>query len=91
MLPEVMPQARIWTYDYNSNCYSDNAPQVDILELGETFLEILWRARDKDVGERPLIFVGSCFGGIVIAQVRLPLYMSPTFLGIVSLLTRAML
>ena len=42
MLPKVMPQARIWTYDYNSNCYSDNAQEVDILGLGETFLEILW-------------------------------------------------
>ena len=70
MLPKVVPQARIWAYDYNSSCYSDNAPEVDILALGDTFLEILRGARDKDIGTRPLIFIGSCFGGIVIAQVR---------------------
>ena len=73
MLPKVVPQARIWVYDYNSNCYSDNAQEVDILDLGQTFLEILWIERSEDFGRRPLIFVGSCFGGIVIVQVRLRL------------------
>ena len=70
MLPEVVPQARIWAYDYNSSCYSDNAPEVDILALGDTLLEILRGARDKGVGKRTIIFIGSCFGGILIAQVR---------------------
>ena len=70
MLPRVIPQAQIWTYNYNFNCYSDNAQEVDILGLGETFVEILWGAKDKDVGNRLLLFIGSCFGGIVIAQVR---------------------
>lgn len=73
MLPKVIPQARVWAYDYNSNCYSDNAQHVDILGLGDTFLEVLWGVKDKDVGSRSLIFVGSCFGGVVIAQVRLPI------------------
>ena len=71
MLPKVVPQARIWAYNYNSNCYSDNAQEIDILALGDTFLEILRGAQDKGVGERMLVFIGSCFGGIVVAQVRL--------------------
>ena len=70
MLPKILPQARIWVYNYNSNCYSDNAPEVDILGLGESFLERLWFAKSEDVGNRPIAFVGSCFGGIVVAQVR---------------------
>ena len=70
MLPNVVPQARIWAYDYNSNCYSDGAPEIDILALGDTFLEMLRGAQDKGVGTRTLIFIGSCFGGILIAQVR---------------------
>ena len=76
MLPRIIPSARIWVYDYNSNCYSDNAQHVDILGLGETLLESLWIAKDKDVGQRPLIFIGSCFGGIVVFQVcqRISLY-----------------
>lgn len=69
MLPSVMSEARIWVYDYNSSCFLDNAQQVDILGLGETFLKILSGAKDKDVGKRLLLFVGSCFGGVVIAQV----------------------
>ena len=69
MLPSMMPHARVWTYDYNSNCYSDHAQQIDILGLGETMLEVLWGAKDKLVGQRTLIFVGSCFGGVVVAQV----------------------
>ena len=71
MLPKVVPQARIWAYDYNSNCYSDNAQEIDVLGLGDSFLEMLRGAQDKGVGERVLVFIGSCFGGIVIAQVRL--------------------
>lgn len=66
----MVPQARIWAYDYNSSCYSDNAPEIDILALGDTFLEILRGAQGKGVGTRALIFVGSCFGGILVAQVR---------------------
>ena len=71
MLPSVVPQARIWAYDYISNCYSDNAPEIDILGLGDSLLEILRGAHDKGVVKRLLVFIGSCFGGIVVAQVRL--------------------
>lgn len=88
MLPNVMPQARIWVYDYNSN-YSNNAQHIDILGLGTTFLEILLGAQDRDVGKRPLIFIGSCFGGIVIAQVRRGIYRSKVLAGC-FLLTIAM-
>ena len=41
--------------------------------LGVSFLEILV-AKSKDIGGRPLVFIGSCFGGIVVAQVRLPAF-----------------
>ena len=68
MLPAVIPGARVWTYDYNSSCYMENAMEVDIEGLGTTFLEMLTR-RESEIGSRPLLFVGSCFGGIVVAQV----------------------
>ncbi|KAM0804501.1 hypothetical protein BDR22DRAFT_878961 [Usnea florida] len=68
MLPKVLPQARIWAYDYNSNCYSDNAQEIDILALGDTFLAILKEHQEQGIRERMLVFIGSCFGGIVIAQ-----------------------
>lgn len=75
MLPEVIPQARIWVYGYNSNCYSDDAQDVDILGLGVNFLEFLWM--EKDIGKRPLVFIGSCFGGVIVAQVGLSVYIAP--------------
>lgn len=81
MLPKVVPQARIWAYEYNSNCYSDNAQEVDILGLGDSFLEVLRGAQDKGVGQRVLVFIGSCFGGIVIAQVRLSYTLGSCALG----------
>lgn len=68
MLPKIIPEARIWAYNYNSNCFNDNAQEIDIAGLGEAFLGLL----ENDVysfGDRPLIFIGSCFGGIVVAQV----------------------
>ena len=71
MLPKTVPEGRIWVYNYNANCYSDKAQEVGILGLGESFLETLWIAKDKDVGKRPLAFIGSCFGGILVAQVSL--------------------
>ena len=78
MLPNVIPQARIWLYDYNSDCYSDNAQTVDLLGFGESFLEILWNSSDKEIGTRQIIFIGSCFGGIVIVQVRPRVSLSPS-------------
>lgn len=70
MLPRVMPHARIWVFDYNSR-YSSDAQVIRIKELGDVFLQFMWDRRDE-LGKRPIIFIGSCFGGIVIAQVFLP-------------------
>lgn len=58
MLPKVVPQARIWAYDYNSNCYSDNAQEIDVLGLGDSFLEMLRGAQDKGVGKECLSLLG---------------------------------
>ena len=71
MLPRVIPEAHIWAYNYNCNCYSDNAQEVDIQGLGNSLLEILL-ARLENVERRLLVFIGSCFGGIVVAQVYTP-------------------
>ena len=69
MLPAIIPQARIWMFDYDSN-YSENAQIVHVKDLGETFLRFIRDNKDQEVGVRPLIFIGSCFGGLVVAQVR---------------------
>ena len=68
MLPRVIPQARIWAYNYNCKCYMDNAQEVDIQGLGDTLLRLL-AAKSDELGRRPMFFIGSWFGGIVVAQV----------------------
>lgn len=65
MLPSVVPQARIWVFDYNSR-YSSNAQVIRIKNLGDIFLSFI--SMEK-LGTRPIVFIGSCFGGLIIAQV----------------------
>lgn len=69
MLPLMVPQARIWVFDYNAR-YSSDGQAIGIKNLGEIFLEHLSMQK---LGRRPIVFIGSCFGGIVIAQVGMPL------------------
>lgn len=58
---------------------------MDVLGLEDRFLEILWGAKDQDVGRRSVIFIGSCFGGVVVAQVGLPISMFKIVLAIAFL------
>lgn len=66
MLPSVIPGARIWVFDYNSN-YSRNAQTVWIDGLAVTLLECIKNRYDEDFKLRKLVFIGSCFGGVVVA------------------------
>jgi hypothetical protein len=70
MLPHVVPQARIWVFDYNSN-YSTNAPKVKLTAIGQNLLALIWDSKEG-LGTRPFVFIGSCFGGLVVAQVGRP-------------------
>jgi hypothetical protein len=70
MLPQVVPQARIWVFDYNSN-YSTNAQKVKLTDLGQILLAFIWDSKEG-LGKRPFVFIGSCFGGLVVAKVGRP-------------------
>lgn len=67
MLHHVVPQARIWVFDYNSR-YSKDAQVVRIKDLAGVFLDFI-KDRSTELGTRQIVFIGSCFGGIVVAQV----------------------
>lgn len=69
MLPSVVKEARIWAFDYNSN-YSHDAQTVKIDGLAVTLLNCM-KNRRGDFESRKIIFIGSCFGGIVVAEVRI--------------------
>jgi hypothetical protein len=66
MLHHVIPQARIWAFDYNSR-YSNEAQVVRIKDLAGVFLGFI-KDRATELAARPIVFIGSCFGGIVVAQ-----------------------
>lgn len=69
MLPSVVKGARIWAFDYNSN-YSHDAQTVKIDGLAMALLNCM-KDRRGDFDTRKIIFIGSCFGGVVIAEVRI--------------------
>ncbi|OBU00767.2 hypothetical protein VE01_01233 [Pseudogymnoascus verrucosus] len=69
MLPSVVKGARIWAFDYNSN-YSHDAQTVKIDGLAMALLNCM-KDRRGDFESRKIIFIGSCFGGVVVAEALL--------------------
>jgi hypothetical protein len=67
MLPSVVPKAAIYTYDWNANSFQ-NAPVQTLLGHSDNLLALV-AAQHKSSG-RPIIFIASCFGGLVLAEVR---------------------
>lgn len=66
MLPEALPKARIFTYDWDANCFAD-APVQTLLGHADTLLGLIAEGRGSRT--RPIIFVASCFGGLILAEV----------------------
>ncbi|KAF7549262.1 hypothetical protein G7Z17_g6496 [Cylindrodendrum hubeiense] len=65
MLPAAIPEAKIFTYDWNANAFQD-VPVRALLSHSDTLLTHL--AESRGTGRRPIIFVASCFGGLVLAE-----------------------
>ncbi|RYO95238.1 hypothetical protein DL764_007723 [Monosporascus ibericus] len=65
MLPAVVPEARIFTYDWDAN-YFENAPVQTLLGHADNLLALI--ATEQGPLPRPIIFVASCFGGLVLAE-----------------------
>ncbi|ORY58756.1 P-loop containing nucleoside triphosphate hydrolase protein [Pseudomassariella vexata] len=65
MLPAAVPEARIFTYDWNAN-YFEDAPVQTLLGHADNLLALV--AGDQGSVFRPLIFIASCFGGLVLAE-----------------------
>ncbi|KAK4038303.1 hypothetical protein C8A01DRAFT_17605, partial [Parachaetomium inaequale] len=65
MLPAVMPDARILTYDWNAN-YDKSASSDTFSGHAQTLLDRIYVNR-KRTGrlQLPIIFVASCFGGLL--------------------------
>jgi hypothetical protein len=68
MLPAAVPHAKIFTYDWDANYFQD-APVETLLGHGETLLSLVATCRGPRGAQRPLLFIASCFGGLILAQV----------------------
>ncbi|PQE28651.1 vegetative incompatibility het-e-1 protein [Rutstroemia sp. NJR-2017a WRK4] len=69
MLPKNVPNARIMTFNYDSNWYGDDAIKVRLDHVANDLRRKVLRQR-KDCSSRPLMFIGHCFGGLVIEKVK---------------------
>lgn len=68
MLPAKLPESRIITYDWNANIVG-GVSQDRFLGHAETLLERLdLNRQDTQRLERPIIFVASCFSGLLLAK-----------------------
>ncbi|KAI1276054.1 hypothetical protein F5Y07DRAFT_367963 [Xylaria sp. FL0933] len=67
MLPSVIQNARIFTYDWNAN-YDGDAETQSLRGHADSLLNKLRNARNKENKSRPIVFVASCFGGILLAK-----------------------
>ncbi|KAK0741212.1 P-loop containing nucleoside triphosphate hydrolase protein [Schizothecium vesticola] len=66
MLPAALPEARIFTYDWNAN-YFEDAPVQTLLGHADTLLRLIV-AEGRGSQTRPIIFIASCFGGLLLAE-----------------------
>lgn len=67
MLPAAIPQARIYTYDWNAKVF-DHAPVQALLGHADNLLGLITAERTRESPGRPLLFVASCFGGLVATE-----------------------
>ncbi|KAI1086290.1 hypothetical protein F5B19DRAFT_169948 [Rostrohypoxylon terebratum] len=65
MLPSAVPNARIYTYDWNAKAFS-HAPVRTLLSHADNLLALV--AGKHGPERRPIIFVASCFGGLILAE-----------------------
>ncbi|EKJ75248.1 hypothetical protein FPSE_04566 [Fusarium pseudograminearum CS3096] len=68
MLPRFMPDSRILTYQWNAN-YDSFASSDRFSGHAKTLLQDLYADRfDEGRSHCPIIFIASCFGGLLLAQ-----------------------
>ncbi|MCJ1465981.1 hypothetical protein MMC07_004600 [Pseudocyphellaria aurata] len=67
MLPSIVPEARIMRYGYESDWYGENPIKQSLHEIATSFLSDLHEKRENNT-QRPLIFIGHCFGGLIIQK-----------------------
>ncbi|KAL8981466.1 MAG: hypothetical protein Q9205_003757 [Flavoplaca limonia] len=68
MLPAAVPNSRILRFGYESQWLGKDAIQQRLSSVAEQLLRGLMESR-KECQSRPMVFIGHCFGGIIIEKV----------------------
>jgi hypothetical protein len=68
MLPAVLPQARIYVFEWDADFPVDN-PKATLVSQATLLVDSIKAELESDA-DRPIVFIGSDFGGLIIAQVR---------------------
>ncbi|KAF5012594.1 hypothetical protein FDECE_1361 [Fusarium decemcellulare] len=67
MLPQVLPKARIMAFGYDSVWYGEGGGKRTLEGVATKLLnELMWKR--ENCPNRPILFIGHCFGGLVIQQ-----------------------
>lgn len=66
MLQAAVPQARIYTYNWDAKVF-DDAPVQALLGHADTLLNLVIGEQGRN--RRPIVFIASCFGGLILAEV----------------------
>ncbi|RSL85435.1 hypothetical protein CEP52_016143 [Fusarium oligoseptatum] len=69
MLPAALPRSRIMAFGYDSLWYGDTGTKKSIEGVARKMLNSLKQAREN-CPHRPIIFIGHCFGGLVLQKAR---------------------
>ncbi len=68
MLPAKARNARIMVYNYESYWFGEDAIRQSVPAVASKLLKALCNERTQ-CPHRPIVFVGHCFGGLVVQQV----------------------
>lgn len=68
MLPGALPKARIMAYNYVSYWHGEKAVKQKVGTVAGKLLNALDGKRST-CAQRPILFIGHCFGGLVIQEV----------------------
>ncbi|RYP12932.1 hypothetical protein DL765_007102 [Monosporascus sp. GIB2] len=67
LLPEMFPQARIMTFEYNASAIASASPH-GIADNARALVQTLKNQREDNARGRPIVFIGHSLGGLVIKK-----------------------
>lgn len=65
MLPDAIPEAAIYTYNWDAN-YLQDASIKTMIAHADTLLALVQESGLS--GKKPIVFVASCFGGLILVE-----------------------